>query len=197
MGFVHCVVTVTVGMTGSAVLFAAPVMATGPDPAVVSVADSRLSGPGVDLSVTIPTGWHQIPNQADPSLLQMVYPNTCSEQLTCASAMARVVSTQAASAQAEAQAAEQAITGQPGLSGATLTSEAPTQIAGRTGYQVRFSFSNAKAKFQAAAVAVETGPASSGTVPTSLIFVTVSDLPGAPPASVIDEIVGSAQVPAK
>jgi len=44
---------------------------------------------------------------------------------------------------------------------------------------------------------VETGLASSGTVPTSLIFVTVSDLPGAPPASVIDQIVGSAQLAAK
>jgi hypothetical protein len=111
--------------------------------------------------------------------------------------MARVLSAQAAGVQTEAQAAEQAITSQPGVESATLTSEGPTQIAGRSGYQVRFSFSNAKTKFQAVTAAVETGPASAGTVPTSLIFVTVSELPGAPPASVIDQIVGSAHLAAK
>ena len=107
------------------------------------------------------------------------------------------MSTQAASAQTEAQAAEQAVTSQPGVQSATVTSENPTQIAGRSGYQVRFTFSTAKPKFQAATAAVETGLASSGTVPTSLIFVTVSDLAGAPPASVIDQIVGSAQLVTK
>jgi hypothetical protein len=34
-------------------------------------------------------------------------------------------------------------------------------------------------------------------IPTSLIFVTVSDLAGAPPVSVIDEIVGSTQLIAR
>lgn len=197
MGFAHCVVAVILGVAASTVSFADPVTGTGLNSPGSLVGDSQLSGSGVGLSVAIPTGWHQIPDQADPQLLQMVYPNTCSEQLRCASAMARVLSTQAASAQTEAQAAEQAITTQPGIQGATLTSEGPIQIAGRTGYQVRFSFSNAKAKFQAVTAAVETGPASSGTVPTSLIFATVSDLPGAPPASVIDQIVGSAQLAAE
>ncbi len=197
MGFAHRVVAVTVGMAGSAVPFAGPATVAGLNLPGALVGDSRLSGPGVGLSLIIPTGWHQISNQADPQLLQMVYPDTCSEQLRCASAMARVLSTQAASAQTEAQAAEQAITSQPGVQGATLTSEGPTQIADRSGYQVRFTFSNAKSKFQAATAAVETDIASSGTVPTSLIFVTVSDLPGAPPASVIDQIVGSAQLAAK
>lgn len=197
MRFAHCVVTVVLGVAGSTMPFAGPATITGLNSPGALVEDSRLSGPGVDLSLTIPTGWHQIANQADPQLLQMVYPNTCTEQLQCASAMARLLSTQAASAQTEAQAAEQAITTQPGVQGVTLTSEGPTQIAGRSGYQVRFSFSNAKAKFQAVTATVETGLASSGTVPTSLIFVTVSDLPGAPPASVIDQIVGSAQLAAK
>ena len=193
MIFAHCFV----GVAGSVVLFAGSATATEPNPPGVLVDDSRLSGPDVNISLTIPTGWHQITSQADPQLLQMVYPNTCSEQLRCASAMARVLSMQATSAQAEAQAAEQAITSQPGVQSATVTSESPTQIAGRNGYQVRFTFSTAKAKFQAATAAVETGLASSGTVPTSLIFVTVSDLAGAPPASVIDQIVGSAQLVTK
>jgi hypothetical protein len=197
MGFAHCVVAVILGVAASPVPLADFATGTGLNSPSALVEDSRLSGPGVGLSVTIPSGWHQIPNQADLQLLQMVYPETCSEQLQCASAMARVLSAQAASAQIAAQAAEQAITSQPGVQGATLTSEGPAQIAGRSGYQVRFSFANAKAKFQAVAATVETGPASSGTVPTSLIFVTVSDLPGAPPASVIDQIVGSAELAAR
>lgn len=193
MGFAHCVV----GVAGSVVLFAGSATAAGSNSPGVLVDDSRLSGPGVDLALTIPTGWHQITNEADPQLLQMVYPNTCSEQLRCATAMARVLSTQAASAQTEAQAAERAITSQPGVQSVTLTSESPAQIAGRSSYQVRFIFSTAKATFQAATAAVETGLASSGTVPTSLIFVAVSDLADAPPASVIDQIVGSAQLATK
>jgi hypothetical protein len=197
MRFAHRAVTVGLAMTGAAVLFAGPATAAGPISSDVLGNDPRLSGPGVELSLTIPTGWHQISNETDPQILQMVYPNNCSEQLRCATAMARVLSTQATSAQTEAQAAEQAITSQPGVQGASLTSEGPMQIAGRSGYQVRFAFSTTKAKFQAVTAAVETGLPSSGTVPTSLIFVTVSDLAGAPPASVIDQIVGSAQLVSK
>jgi hypothetical protein len=195
MGFAHRFVIV--GMTSSALLFAGPVTAAETNSSSGSVGDSRLSGPAADLSVAIPTGWHQISDQADPQLLQMVYPDNCTEQLRCASAMARLLSTQAASAQAGAQAVEQAVATQPGIQGAAITSEGPLQIAGRNGYQVRFSFSTAKAKFQAVTAAVETGTASAGTVPTSLIFVTVSDLAGAPQATVIDQIVGSAQLKAQ
>ncbi|HET9257503.1 MAG TPA: hypothetical protein VFO16_20200 [Pseudonocardiaceae bacterium] len=190
MGFARHIAVVTVGVTGSAVLFAGPVAAAG-------VGDTRLSGPGADLSVAIPTGWHQIADQADPQLLQMVYPDNCTEQLRCASAMARLLSTQAANAQAAAEAGEQAVATLKGVEAATVTSQGPLQIAGRTGYQVRFAFTTAKAKFQAVTAAVETGVASAGTVPTSLIFVTVSDLAGAPPAGVIDQIVSSAQLKAQ
>jgi hypothetical protein len=197
MGFAHCLGVVTVGVAGSAVLFAAPATAAGSDTPSAPAGDSRLSGPGVDLSVSIPTGWHQISDTADPQLLQMVFPNNCSEKVRCATAMARLLSTQAANAQVGAQAGEQAVAGQQGIEGVTVTSEGPLQIAGRNGYQVRFTFSSGKAKFQAATAAVETGLASAGTVPTSLIFVTVSDLVGTPPASVIDQIVGSAQLTAK
>ena len=194
MGFAHCLVAITVGVAGSAVLFAGPATTADPASPGGSVGGSQLSGPGVDLSVTIPTGWHQVPDQVHPQLLQMVYPDNCTEKLKCTSAVAGMLSTQASNAQTAAQAGEQTIAGQPGIQGATVTSEGPTQIAGRSGYQVRFAFSTAKAKFQAETVAVETGPAASGMVPTSLIFVTVSDLAGAPPASVIDQIVSSAQL---
>jgi hypothetical protein len=88
--------------------------------------------------------------------------------------MARVLTVQEANAQSVAQAGEKAVASMSGIQGATITGEGPMQIAGRSGYQVRFSFSSAKAKFQAQA-AVETGLPSAGQVPTSLIFVTVYD----------------------
>lgn len=197
MRFAHCLVAVTASVTGSAVLFAGPAVTARPSLSAGSVDDSRLSGQGVDISVTIPTGWRHLPDQSHPQLLQMVYPDTCSAGLQCASALASVLSTQAPSAQTAAKAAEQAVTGQPGIQGATITSEGPAQVAGRTGYHVRFIYSTPTAKFQAETAAVDTGPASSGAVQTSLVFVTVSDLAGAPPASAIDQIVGSAQLTAR
>jgi hypothetical protein len=196
MRIARCLIAAAAGVAGSTVLYAAPAVAAGPDATEASVGDSRLSGPGVGMSVTIPAGWHQIPDQSHPQLLQMVYPETCSEPTTCASAIAGVFSKQAPSAQTAAEAVEQAIAGQPGMQGATVTNKGPIQVAGRTGYYVRFTYSTANAKCQAETVAVETGPASSGMAPTSLIFVTVSDLAGAPPATVVDQIIGSAQLTA-
>jgi hypothetical protein len=196
MRIARCLIAATAGVAGSTVLYAAPAVAAGPDATEASVGDSRLSGTGVGMSVIIPAGWHQIPDQSHPQLLQMVYPETCSEPATCASAIAGVFNRQAPSAQTAAEAVEQAFAGQPGTQGATVTNKGPIQVAGRTGYHVQFTYSTANAKCQAETVAVETGPASSGMTPTSLIFVAVSDLAGAPPASVVDQIIGSAQLTA-
>jgi hypothetical protein len=147
--------------------------------------------------VAIPAGWHQLPDQSHPQLLQMVYPETCSQGPQCASALARLASGQAPSAHDAALAVEQNVTSLSGIQGASVTSEGPIQIASHSGYQMRFVYSVANTKFQAATAAVETGPAASGIVPTSLIFVTVSDRAGAPPASVVDQIIGSAQMAAQ
>jgi hypothetical protein len=155
--------------------------------------DSQLSGSAVAVSVAIPAGWHQLADQDNPQLLQMVYPETCLGS-QCASGVARLVSGQAPSAQAAASAAEQKITSLSGVQSGSVTSEGPTQIAGHSGYQVHFVYTLANTTFQAATAAVETGPAASGTVPTSLIFVTVSESAGAPPASVVDQIISSAQL---
>jgi hypothetical protein len=197
MRLTHRGVTVISGVACSTILFASTV--TGAQAASSSslAGDSRLSGSAVVISVAIPAGWHQLSDQSHPELLQMVYPETCSQGPQCASALARLVSDQAPSAHTAALAAEQSITSLPGIHSASVTSEGPTQVAGHSGYQLRFVYSHANTKFQAAIAAVETGPATSGTVPTSLIFVTVSDHAGAPPASVIDQIIGSAQVAAQ
>src|SRR6476469_4746308 len=129
MRFAHCLVA---GVAGSAVLFAGPAIAARFDPSAGSVDDPRLSGPGVDISVAIPTGWHQVTDQSHPQLPQMVYHNTCSPGATCASAI---------NAQTAAEAAEQAVVGQPGIQGATIIREGPIQVAGRSGHYVRFSYS--------------------------------------------------------
>lgn len=181
------------GVACSAMLFTNT--ATGAQAAVSSsrAGDSQLSGSAVAISVPIPAGWHQLVDQNYPQLLQMVYPETCLGS-QCASGVARLASGQAPSAQAAASGAEQKITGLSGIQGASVTSEGPTQIAGHSGYQVHFVYTHANMTFQAATAAVETGPAAAGTVPTSLIFVTVSDSAGAPPASVVDQIISSTQL---
>lgn len=193
MRFTRCLIAATASIASSTVLYAGPA-AAGPSSTGASVDDSRLSGPGVGISVTIPAGWHQISDQSQPQLLQIIYPQTCSEPATCATALAGVFSKQAPSAQTAAETVEQTITKQPGMQGATITNKGPIQVAGRTGYHVRFTYSTATAQCQAETVAVETGPVSSGMVPTSIIVVTVSDQAGAPPAGVIDQIIGSAQL---
>lgn len=184
----------TIAAGASLLTFAASAAAAGTPALGAFTGDNRLSGPGVDISVAIPPGWHRVADPVHPQLLQMAYPDTCTAGLSCASAVARVISAQAPSAQNGAQTAEQGVAGQPGIQGATITSEGPLQIAGRNGYAVRFSFTTTKGHFQAETAALETGPAADGKVPVSLIFVAVSDLPGAPPATVIDEIVGSTQL---
>lgn len=197
MRLMHRRATVISGVACSGMLFVST--ATGAQAASSNslAVDSQLSGSAVAISVTIPAGWHQLSDQSHPELLQMVYPETCSQGPQCASALARLASGEAPSAHTAALATEQSITSLPDIQSASVTSEGPTQIAGHSGYQLRFVYSHANTKFQAAIAAVETGPAASGTVPTSLIFVTVSDRAGAPPVSVVDQIIGSAQVGAQ
>lgn len=99
------------------------------------------------------------------------------------------------SARSAAELAERAAVGSPGIRGVTVTSEGPTQVAGRTGYFVRFTASNlAHVTFQAECAGVETGPASSGTVRVSIVCAAVDNRADAPPAGVIDQIVDSTHI---
>lgn len=197
MRLMHRRVTVIGGIACSAILCTSTAASAQAASSSSRANDSLLSGPAVAISVAIPAGWHQLADQSHPQLLQMVYPETCSQGPQCASALARLVSGQAPNAHDAALATEQNITSLSGIQGASITSEGPIQIAGHSGYQMHIAYSVPNTKFQAAIAAVETGPAASGTVPTSLIFVTVSDRAGAPPASVADQIIGSAQLAAQ
>jgi hypothetical protein len=126
----------------------------------------------------------------------MAYPATCADlKLRCASAFAFIGSLRGFTARSSAELFEFAVAHVSGVQGVTVTSEGPTQVAGRTGYSMRFTGSSvAHVTFQADCAAVETGPASSGTVRTSIACALVSNRVDAPPASVIDQIVDSTQL---
>jgi hypothetical protein len=194
MRLTHRRVAVIGGLACSAMLFTGTTTTAQAASSSSLAGDSRLSGPAVTISVAIPAGWHQLADQSHPEMLQMVYPDSCSQGPQCATGIARLASGQATSAHEAASGAEQTVATLPGVQAASITSEGPVQIAGHSGYQVHFAYTHANTKFQATTAAVETGPAASGKVPTSLIFVQVSDRAEAPPATVIDQIIGSAQL---
>ena len=194
MRLTHRRIAVISGVACSAMLFTSTATTAQAASSNNPAGDSRLSGSAVTISVAIPAGWHQLADQSQPDMLQMVYPDSCAQGPQCASGIARLASGPAPSAHDAASAAEQMIATLPGVQGASITSEGPTQIAGHSGYQVHFTYTHANTTFHAATAAVETGPTASGKVPTSLIFVHVSDRAEAPPVSVVDQIIGSAQL---
>jgi hypothetical protein len=194
MRLTHRRVTVIGGIACSAMLFTSTATGAQVAPSPSLAGESQLSGSAVAISVAIPAGWHQLTDQNHPEMPQMVYPESCSQGPQCASGIARLASGQAASAHEAASGAVQTISTLPGVQGVSISSEGPTQIAGHSGYQVHCVYTHANKKVQAATAAVETGPAASGMVPTSLILVAVSDAAGAPPVNVADQIINSAQL---
>ena len=156
-----------------------------------------LSGPNINVAVAIPEGWHQVIDSSNPSTPEMVSPITCmgSQEVTCATGLARLATFTAPSAEAAAQSVEQAVGTAPGVKLGNIISQGPSKIGHRDGYQLRFNFSNPGAKLVSEIAAVPTGassPDAQGNHEFSVILVWVSDAPGAPKPDVIDQIVGSA-----
>lgn len=156
-----------------------------------------LSGPNINVAVAIPEGWHQVIDSSNPSTPEMVSPITCmgSQEVTCATGLARLATFTAPSAEAAAQSVEQAVGTAPGVKLGNIISQGPGKIGHRDGYQLRFDFSNPGAKLVSEIAAVPTGassPDAQGNHEFSVILVWVSDAPGAPKPDVIDQIVGSA-----
>jgi hypothetical protein len=159
----------------------------------------RLSGPNIDIVVTIPDGWHQVIDSSNPSTPEMVYPVTCmgSAEVSCATGLARLATFAAPSAQAAAETVQKAVSTSPGVQAGNTISQGPGQVGHRDGYRFRFNFSNATAKLVSEVAAVPTGsPAadSKGNHEFSVVLVWVSNVPNAPKQDVIDQIVGSALV---
>jgi hypothetical protein len=156
-----------------------------------------LSGPNINVAVAIPEGWHQVIDSSNPSTPEMVSPITCmgSQEVTCATGLARLATFTAPSAEAAAQSVEQAVGTAPGVKLGNIISQGPGKIGHRDGYQLRFNFSNPGAKLVSEIAAVPTGassPDAQGNHEFSVILVWVSDARGAPKPDVIDQIVGSA-----
>jgi hypothetical protein len=182
----------------AAVLLVAGCGSATPDPN--TPAPLLLAAPRTDIIVTIPPGWHQVINSANPGIGEMVAPTTCmgDAEVSCSTALARIASLIAPTAEAADQAIYQAITSGPGITPGPTTAQGPATVGAHTnGYIHRFSFSNPGATLTAAIAAVPSGPPApdaTGNREFSLVLAWVSNKPGAPQPAVIDEIINSAKI---
>lgn len=158
-----------------------------------------LIAPNVDIMVGVPQGWHQVINSAGPAVPEMVAPISCMGYLevSCATGLARTTTFSAPSAGVADSWVVQAMTASLQIRSGETVSEGPAKVGLRDGYRHRFTFTNPNSRFTAEVATVPTGQGSADTVGTqrySVVMVWVSDRPGAPDPSVIDDIVGSVKV---
>ncbi len=184
------------GAFGAAIAASTVLLAgCGGDPEKVE----RLSGPNIDIAVPIPAGWHPVIDGNNPGIAEMVFPSTCggSQEVTCATGLARLATFAAPTAAVAAQTVQRSVTASPGVRLDDISSQGPGKIGHRDGYRLRFTFSNPAAKLVSEVATVPTGsssPDAQGNHEFSVVLVWVSNAPGAPKQEVIDQIVGSALV---
>jgi hypothetical protein len=156
-----------------------------------------LSGPNIHVAVTIPTGWHQVIDSSNPSIPEMVYPTSCmgSQEVACATGLARLATFVAPSAEAAAETIVRAVTSSEGVRSGNISSQGRGKVGHRDGYRLHFTFSNPGANLISDIASVPTGsptPDPQGNHEFSVVLVWVSGAPGAPKQEVIDQIIGSA-----
>jgi hypothetical protein len=188
-----------IGVLAVTTLAAALMSACSSAPQQPKTGGLLLSGPDTNIVVTIPTGWHQLINTANPLIPEMVTPTDCmgSNETACATALARIATITAPDATAAEKAVEQAITTAPGVTKGTSLSEGPGKIGKRDGYRHRFTFSNPGAHLTADIAAVPSGPTTPDAQNNheySVVLVWVSDKPNAPQPDTIDHIIDSTLV---
>ena len=160
-----------------------------------------LTGPKTDLTLTIPDGWHQVINTANPVIPEMVSPTTCSgaAEVSCALGLARTATFMAKSQEYAADIVRQSVIADKRITDTADVSKGPGKIGALDGYRYRFTFRNPQAKLTAEVAAIPSGPAApdiNGDHQYSVILVWMSDKPDAPKVDLIDQIVGSAKLPA-
>lgn len=158
-----------------------------------------LGGPGTDIVVTIPPGWHQVINSNNPVVPEMVAPITCMgrKEESCATGIVRIATLVAPNAQAAEHIVGQGILATPGVKMGATVSEGPGKVGQHDGYLHKFTFTNPGAALTAEVVAVPSGtgkPDAHGNHEYSVALVEVSNKPGAPQPDVIDQIIASAKV---
>jgi hypothetical protein len=158
-----------------------------------------LSGPDTNIVVTIPDGWHQVINSANPLIPQMVAPTTCmgSNEVACATGLARTATITAPNIEQAAKDVQQAVTSAPGVTDVTMVGQGPGKLGKRDGFRQRFTFRNPGTSLTAEVAAVPSGPTTpdpQGHLEYSVVLVWISDQPDAPKPEVIDQIVGSTLV---
>ncbi|MDQ2707562.1 MAG: hypothetical protein M3Z25_07950 [Actinomycetota bacterium] len=158
-----------------------------------------LSGPNTNIVVTIPAGWHQVINAANPMIPEMVAPTTCmgSDEIACSSGLARIATITAKNIQEATNAVQAAVTGATGVTDVTTVSKGPGKLGKRDGFLHRFTFKNPGATLTSEIAAVPSGPTTpdkEGNLEYSVVLVWISNKPDAPKVDDIDTIVNSTLV---
>lgn len=158
-----------------------------------------LSGPNTNIVVTIPAGWHQVINSANPIIPEMVAPTTCmgSNEVGCALGLARIATITAKTIQDATHAVAQAVTSASGVTDVAVAGEGPGKLGKRDGYRERFTFRNPGAALTSEIAAVPSGPTTpdpQGDLEYSVVLVWVSNKDGAPKTDVINTIIDSTLV---
>lgn len=158
-----------------------------------------LTGPNTDLTITIPDGWHQVVNTANPVIPEIVSPTTCrgAAEVSCALGLARTATFPAGSLEEAVDVVRDSVIDDTRLTEVTDVSKGPGKVGTADGYRYRFTFRNPQAKLTSEIAALPSGPGTAdanGNRQYSVILVWMSDKPGAPKVDAIDEIVGSARL---
>ncbi|HEY9418225.1 MAG TPA: hypothetical protein VIQ30_25980 [Pseudonocardia sp.] len=158
-----------------------------------------LTGPKTDVVVTIPDGWHQVINTANPVIPEMVSPTTCSgaAEVSCALGLARTATFAARSPEYAADIVRQSVIADRRITDTADVSKGPGKIGVLDGYRYRFTFRNPQAILTCEVAAGLSGPDVpdvNGDRQYSVILVWMSDKPGAPEVDMIDKIMDSVQL---
>jgi hypothetical protein len=180
-------------------LAAVVALASGCARSGATAAPLLLGGPNTNITVAIPSGWHQVIDSANTQIPQMVAPVHCmgSHEVDCALGLARVATMLGASEQDAEHTVERAVLTSPGVTPGPSLSAGVGKVGSRTGYRHRFVFSNSGGSLTCEIAAVASGPPTPdphGNREYSVILVWIADKPNAPGLDVIERIVRSADV---
>jgi hypothetical protein len=161
--------------------------------------DLLLSGPNTNIVVSIPAGWHQVINSANPIIPEMVAPTTCmgADEVSCSLGLARIATITAKNVEEASNAVQAAVIGAPGVTDVADVSKGPGKVGKRDGFRHRFTFRNPGATLTSEIAAVPSGPTTpdaQGNLEYSVVLVWISDKKDAPKADDINGIIDSTLV---